>query len=87
MNDPQPTSGRLILQVQVDRKGRVLLPSEVRRKVGVKRFQLRVEDGSIIMEGLPDPESVRGKYKGLLKGKSLSQIEEDQEEFVSRHSR
>ena len=73
--------------MEVDRKGRVLLPSQVRKQIGVHRFELRVEDGSIIMEGLPDPESVRGKYKGLLKGKSISQIEEDQERLVSQRKR
>jgi len=75
------------LQVEIDRKGRVLLPSEVRKRMRTRRFELRVEDNSVIMEGLPDPESVRGKYKGLLKGKSISRIEEDQERFVSQNKR
>ena len=40
------------------------------------------------MEELPDPETVRGKYKGLFKGrKSIAQIEEDQEEFIEKHGR
>ncbi|MHB2036680.1 MAG: hypothetical protein ACYCPW_08070 [Nitrososphaerales archaeon] len=46
-----------------------------------------MEDSLIIMEGLPDPESVRGKYKGLLKGKNINRIEEDQERFVSQNKR
>ena len=65
----------------------MLLPSEVRKKMRSHRFELRVENRSIIMEGLPDPESVRGKYKGLLKGKSIDRIEEDQERFVSQNKR
>ena len=75
------------MQVEMDRKGRVLLPSEVRKKMHTRRFELRMEDGSIIMEGLPDPESVRGKYKGLLKGKSIIRIEEVQEEFIAQGKR
>jgi DNA-binding transcriptional regulator/RsmH inhibitor MraZ len=75
------------LQVEIDRKGRVLLPSKVRKKVRARVFELRVEDSStIIMEGLRDPEAVRGKYKGLLKGKSIRQIEEEQEMFISRRT-
>jgi len=39
------------------------------------------------MEDLPDPESVRGKYKGLLKGKRINRIEEDQERFIAQNKR
>lgn len=70
------------MQVEVDRKGRVLIPSEVRKKIRARRFELRTEENSIIMEGLADPESVRGKYKRLFKAKSMSLIEEEQEKFV-----
>jgi len=81
--------GTPILEVEVDSKGRVLLPSQVRKRVSSRRFELRVEDDSkIILEGMPDSESVRGKYKDLLKvKKSISQIEEDQERFVKKHTR
>jgi DNA-binding transcriptional regulator/RsmH inhibitor MraZ len=76
------------MQVELDRKGRVLLPSHVRKKVRARRFELRVErDLTIVMKGLPDPETVRGKYKGLFKGKSMAQIEEQQEKFVQQHRR
>ena len=75
------------MQVEIDNKGRVLLPSEVRKKMKARRFELRVDKNSIIMECLPDPESVRGKYKDLLKGKSMSEIEEDQERLISKNTR
>jgi AbrB family looped-hinge helix DNA binding protein len=76
-----------LVQVEIDTKGRVLIPSSVRRKIGSKRFEIRLEDNTIVLEGLPDPESVRGKYKGLLGGKSISTIEEEQEVFLSKHTR
>jgi len=67
------------LLVEVDKKGRVLLPSQIRKRMPSRKFELRIENNSIIMESLPDPESIRGKYKGLLKGKSIWQVEEEQE--------
>lgn len=78
------------MEVELDRKGRVLLPSQVRKRVPSRRFELRIEDDSkIILEGMLDSESVRGKYKDLLKvkKKSIAQIEEDQERFIKKHRR
>lgn len=75
------------MKVEVDPKGRILISAQVRKKIRNTRFELRVENSSIILQGVPEPESVRGKYKGLLKGRTISQIEEDQEEFVSRNRR
>ena len=76
------------MQVELDRKGRVIIPSQVRKKVRARRFELTVENNSkIVMESLPGPEAVRGKYKGLFKGKSIEQVEEDQERFIRLHKR
>lgn len=81
---PPPTGG-LLLQVEIDRKGRVLIPSQIRNKVRSRRFEVKVKDSStIIMEGLPDSETVRGKYKGIFKGKNMSEIEETQERFMTK---
>lgn len=76
------------MQVELDRKGRVIIPSQVRKKVRARRFELSVVgDSKIVMESLQSPEMVRGKYKGLFKGKSIAQVEEDQERFIRLHRR
>ena len=68
--------------MEVDSKGRVLLPSKIRRQVKARRFTLKVSKGKIVLGPLPDPESVIGKHKGLLKV-GLEELEEAQESFVA----
>jgi len=42
--------------VKVDDKGRVAIPAEVRRRLGVKKvLRMKVEDRRIILEVLEDP--------------------------------
>jgi len=57
------------------------LPSEVRRKLAARRFALKLKRGKLELEPPLTPESVRGKYRGLLKG-DLEEIEEMQERFL-----
>ncbi len=72
----------MTLEVEMDSKGRVLLPANVRREVKARRFSLDVKEGRILLEPLPDPERVRGKYRRLLKV-SMEELEEAQEKFVT----
>ena len=76
----------MAVEVEMDSKGRVLLPANVRREVRGRRFSLDVKGGRILLEPLPDPESVRGKYKHLLKI-SIDELEEAQEKFVTSRRR
>ena len=68
--------------VELDDKGRVHIPSSVRREVKTRRFNLYVQGGKILMEPVKAPMTVRGKYKGLIRV-SVEQLEEAQESFVT----
>jgi len=72
--------------VEMDRKGRLLVPAKVRRKLKSRRFTVKVQEGTLIFEPLPEPEAVRGKYRGLLKV-SQEEMEEMQERFLSEGRR
>ena len=42
--------------VRVDRRGRIVIPSEVRRSLGIGRVvRLKVEGGRIVLEAVKDP--------------------------------
>ena len=68
-------------EVELDPKGRVLIPAEIRRELKVRRFRAKVSHGKIVLEPIIKAESVRGKYKGLLKV-SAEKLEEQQERFL-----
>jgi bifunctional DNA-binding transcriptional regulator/antitoxin component of YhaV-PrlF toxin-antitoxin module len=72
----------MAVEVEMDSKGRVLLPATVRREVKARRFSVDVKGGRILLEPLPDPENVRGKYRKLLKV-SMEELEESQEKFLT----
>ncbi len=72
--------------VELDNKGRVHIPSSVRREVKTRRFNLYVQGGKILMEPVRSPATVRGKYKGLI-SVSVEQLEEAQESFVTARHR
>jgi len=73
-------------EVELDPKGRVLIPAEIRRELKVRRFRAKVSHGKIVLEPVIKAESVRGKYKGLLKV-SAEELEERQERFLKRIGR
>jgi len=62
--------------VELDEKGRLLIPSEFRNTLPSKRLILRRLKDRLELIPLPDPKSLRGKYK--LKG-SMVEVEELQE--------
>ena len=68
--------------VEVDDKGRVHLPAAVRRELKARRFKLSLERGRILMEPVKSLETLRGKYKGLVKV-SIETLEEAQERLVT----
>ncbi|KXB03856.1 hypothetical protein AKJ45_00340 [candidate division MSBL1 archaeon SCGC-AAA261F19] len=67
--------------IELDKRGRLLLPAEERNRIGSRRFLLRKRGGKLELEPLPDAEEVKGKYKGLI-DKKLTDLEEDQEKLV-----
>jgi len=67
--------------VEMDGKGRILIPSELRRGLPSRRMVLKKSGEDILLSPLPDPKSLKGKYR--IKG-SMEKIEEDQERAVLR---
>ncbi len=74
------------IKVEIDKRGRLLLPAEIRNRIGSRRFLLKEVEGKLDLEPLPRPEEVKGKHRGLLE-KDIQELEEDQEKFVNRGSR
>jgi len=68
--------------VEIDEKGRVHIPANVRREVKARRFTLSLEAGKILMEPVKSPALVKGKYKGLLKV-TMEELEQAQERLVT----
>ncbi len=81
-----PSGGLMGTTVELDSRGRLLLPAEIRKRLGSRRFLLKESDGALKLEPLPRAEEVRGKYKGLIK-KSMEDLEEDQERFLEEGGR
>jgi DNA-binding transcriptional regulator/RsmH inhibitor MraZ len=75
-----------VVTVEMDEKGRVHIPSWVRRELKSRRFTLSVKGGRLLMEPVKPPATVRGKYKGLLKI-GIEELEEAQERFVTAAKR
>ena len=49
--------------VNIDDRGRITIPPEIRDKVGSKRFLAHIDGDGIHLVPLPDPRSVRGSVK------------------------
>jgi len=62
--------------VEMDAKGRIVIPSSFRRGLTSKRMILKRIDDHLELIPLPDPKSLKGKYK--IEG-SLEDIEELQQ--------
>jgi bifunctional DNA-binding transcriptional regulator/antitoxin component of YhaV-PrlF toxin-antitoxin module len=75
-----------VVTVDMDEKGRVHIPSSLRRELKTRRFTLSVKGGRLLMEPVKSPSTVRGKYKGLLKV-GIEELEEAQERFVTASKR
>ncbi len=63
-----PTSGLLLMSAQIvemDDRGRILIPKRLRESIRSKRFLLTVRDGRIELIPLEDPEEAFRKLKGL----------------------
>lgn len=72
--------------VELDRKGRALLPASVRKRVTSRRFEIKVSKGRIELIPIEGVESLRGKYASQLKS-SWQELEEKAEKFVSQRKR
>lgn len=67
--------------VELDDKGRVLIPAEIRRKVRSRRFKVSARGDVVELEPLPSLDQLRGKYRDLIK-EEWDELEEAGEDFV-----
>lgn len=72
--------------VELDEKGRALLPAALRKKFRTRRFEARAVGGLIELVPLEDMKAVRGKYRGRVR-KSWSALEELGEKLVRQGKR
>ncbi|MBS7637970.1 AbrB/MazE/SpoVT family DNA-binding domain-containing protein [Candidatus Bathyarchaeota archaeon] len=69
--------GKMEIVVEIDSKGRIVIPSNLRRGLTSKRMILRKVDDHLELIPLPNPASLKGKYR--IEG-SMEDIEELQEQ-------
>lgn len=65
--------------IRYDKRGRLVLPAKLRKSLDTNLLLARKTNDHIELIPLPDPKSLRGKYK--IKGK-LIEIEELQEKKI-----
>ncbi|OGN83759.1 MAG: hypothetical protein A2X23_01925 [Chloroflexi bacterium GWC2_73_18] len=63
-----------MLSVKVSTKHQIVVPSEVRRQLGIKagdRLEVRIEDGDVVLHPRPPrvSERLRGLFRGMYDGK------------------
>lgn len=72
--------------VELDEKGRALLPASLRKKLGARRFEVKLIDGRVELLPLQNMKTLKGKYKDRIKT-PWSQLEEKAEKFVREGKR
>jgi bifunctional DNA-binding transcriptional regulator/antitoxin component of YhaV-PrlF toxin-antitoxin module len=65
--------------VESDERGRILLPSEMRRKFKTRRFKITAKKNHLVLEPLKDIAQLNQKYKNLIKS-DWEVLEEEGEE-------
>ncbi len=75
--------------VEMDDRGRVLIPSPIRRRLKSRVFTLRLlSEGALLLRPIGEEvEEMGGKYRGVIKTQSFEELEEAQEELLRREGR
>ena len=83
-----PTSGIVgnLTTVELDEKGRALLPASIRKKLGARRFEVNLLDDRIELIPLGSVKALKGKHKGLLK-EPWWKLEEKADRYVREGKR
>jgi DNA-binding transcriptional regulator/RsmH inhibitor MraZ len=68
--------------IEADKKGRILLPREFRRRNKSKRFKMTILGDKIELQAIKSPSELRGKYKNLIKSE-WEDLEAKGEDFVN----
>jgi DNA-binding transcriptional regulator/RsmH inhibitor MraZ len=67
----RPTGGEVgttLTIVELDEKGRLLLPASLRRKLGARRFEVGLVAGRVELAPIQDVKALEGKYRNRIKG-------------------
>ena len=72
--------------VELDEKGRALLPASIRKKLGARRFEVNLLDDRIEVNPIGSVKTLKGKHKGLLKEPSWK-LEEKADRYVREGKR
>ena len=67
--------------VELDEKGRVLIPAEIRRRIKSRRFKVSTRGGVVELEPLATLAELKGKYRHLIKS-DWEALEEKSEDLV-----
>jgi bifunctional DNA-binding transcriptional regulator/antitoxin component of YhaV-PrlF toxin-antitoxin module len=83
---PRWESGTMTVVVEEDRKGRILLPLEIRKRFATRRFKVTAKGDSLVLEPLASVQELKGKYRQIIRSE-WSELEEKGEEYVSKGRR
>lgn len=61
--------------VEIDGSGRIYLPADIRRRIGARRFKVRIVEGGILLEPVDDVDKYYGRF-GPPRYKTLEEVEE-----------
>ena len=67
--------------VELDRRGRVLLPASMRKQLGTRRFRVKIVEGCIELIPLSGVKALKGKYRNRLRT-PWAKLEEKAEKSV-----
>ena len=67
--------------VELDEKGRVLIPAEIRRKIRSRRFRVSTRGDIVELQPLATLEEIKGKYRHRIKS-DWEVLEEKSEDLV-----
>ncbi len=72
--------------VEADEKGRILLPKEMRRRFGTRRYKVTAKPDHLELQPLESVEKLKGKYRNTIKSE-WRELEEKAEDFVAQGRR
>jgi DNA-binding transcriptional regulator/RsmH inhibitor MraZ len=72
--------------VELDEKGRALLPASLRKKLGSRRFEVKLVGQRLELVPIQDFRALKGKYRKRLKT-PWAVLEEKGEKFVRTNKR
>ncbi len=72
--------------VEADDRGRILIPIEIRRRLGAKRFKVTERSGKIELEPVENLGALKGKYRSMIRAE-WDELEEKGEGLVQSGQR